>query len=292
MDLNQEEISKFEEAGRIGRKALEFALTLIEPGATLTQVAEQTEKFIRDSGALPAFPLNLSIDNEAAHYTPFPGDKKTFRTGDLVKVDIGAQIDGYPSDNAATIEVGDTGRHSGLIDASREALNAALKLVRPMVPINEIGRAVASKIGEHGFKPVRNLGGHGIGKYDLHSAVFIPNYDDGNGKLLKPDCVIAIEPFASTGTGMIHSGPAGNIYILSGTRNVPGEPIFDHFGTLPFAERWLEGMVDSTGNYIKKMIRERKVSEFPVLKEHRGAMISQAEHTVIILGDRIRVLTQ
>ncbi len=290
--MNQDEITRFEEAGRIGKKALENALSLIEPGATLASVAEQTEKFIRDSGAIPAFPLNLSVDNEAAHYTPFPGDRKTFRTGDLVKVDIGAQIDGYPSDNAATIEVGHTGKYSTLIDASREALNAALKVVRPMVPINEIGKAIAAKIVEFGFKPVRNLGGHGIGRFDLHSAVFIPNYDDGNGKLLKPDIVIAIEPFASTGTGMIHNGPPGNIYILSGTKNVPGEPIFDHFGTLPFAERWLGGIVNPTGDYLKKMMKERKVSVFPVLKEHRGSMISQAEHTIMILGDRVKVLTQ
>ncbi len=91
---------------------------------------------------------------------------------------------------------------------------------------------------------------------------------------------------------MIHNGPPGNIYILSGTRNVPGEPIFDHFGTLPFAERWLGGIVNQTGDYLKKMMKERKVSVFPVLKEHRGSMISQAEHTIMILGDRVKVLTQ
>lgn len=289
MDLT--DIAKFEEAGKIGKRALETAVSLIEPGVTLFEVAEKTEKLIRDNGAFPAFPLNLSINNEAAHYTPFYGDKKTFSTGDVVKVDIGAQIDGFPSDNAATVEVGNTGKHSDLIDASREALNTAIKILRPMIPLREIGAAIGDKISEFGLKPVRNLGGHGVARYDLHSSIFVPNYDDGNGKLLKPDQVIAIEPFASTGIGMIHNGPGGNIFIVSGTKVEKDEPIYRNFSTLPFASRWLYGKIDKPEAYLKSMIANRYVSQFPILREHNGTLIAQAEHTIMILGDRIKVLT-
>lgn len=99
----------------------------------------------------------MSINNEAAHYTPFEGDKKKFKTGDLVKVDLGAMIDGYISDNAASIEVGNTGNYSDLIDSTREALNAAIKILRPMVNIYKIGEEIENVITSYGFKPVKTL---------------------------------------------------------------------------------------------------------------------------------------
>ncbi len=279
-------------AGKLGKAALDFALTMIEPGALLLDVAEKTENFIRQEGAQPSFPLNLSINNEAAHYTPSPLDKKKFKTGDLVKVDIGAQVGGFISDNAATIEVGGKGEYSTLIDSSREALEAALRVLRPNVPINRIGKAIGDRINSFGFKPIRNLGGHGINRFDLHSRIFIPNYDDGNGATITPGSLIAIEPFASTGIGMIHNGPGGNIYIMSGTKQDKRDPVFSAFNMLPFAERWITGLIPDHSNYMKKMMSKKQISQFPVLKEHNGAMISQAEHTILVLSDEIIVTTK
>ncbi len=290
--MDQEVKRKFLKAGEIGRKALEFATTLIEPGTSFYEVAEQAEKFIRDEGAKPSFPLNLSINNEAAHFTPAEGDKKKFRRGDLVKVDLGAEVDGYPSDNATTVEVGETGNYTDLIDATREALNSAIRRLRPMLQARQIGAEIGRQITNRGFKPIRNLGGHGINRYDLHSSIFIPNYDDGNAAYIKPDTVIAIEPFASTGIGMVHNGPPGNIYILSGTKNDSEETIYKNFNTLPFAERWLAKIEPDYRRYIKRMMSSSQVSAFPVLKEHSSARISQAEHTVMILSDEIVVTTK
>ena len=284
--------NKYLEAGRIGREALEYAQTLIEPGSLLIEVAEKSEQFIRDQGGNPSFPVNLSINNEAAHYTPSPGDTKTFKTGDVVKVDIGAQVDGYLSDNAATVEVGESGKHSDLIDCTREALNAALKVLRPMIAVRRIGAEIEKVVSSFGFKPIRNLGGHGINRYDLHSSIFIPNYDDGNAALIKPDTVIAIEPFASSGIGMIHNGPGGNIYILSGTKINREEEIYRNFNTIPFAERWLAKIDPDYKKYLKKMLFRREVSHFAILREHSGAFISQAEHTIMVLSDDIIVTTR
>ncbi|KJE49031.1 MULTISPECIES: type II methionyl aminopeptidase [Acidiplasma] len=279
-------------AGKIGRKALEYAQTLIEPGALFYDVAEKTEQFIRDNGAEPSFPVNLSINNEAAHYTPFEGDKKKFKTGDLVKVDLGAMIDGYISDNAASIEVGNTGNYSDLIDSTREALNAAIKILRPMVNIYKIGEEIENVITSYGFKPVKNLGGHGINRYDLHSEIFIPNYNDGNDETIKTEKVIAIEPFASTGLGLIHNGQLGNIYIIDDTKvRDKNEIIYKNFNTVPFAERWLAKIKTDYKEYIKKMMLSRYISGFPVLKEHNKAMIAQSEHTIMILNDEIIVTT-
>lgn len=290
--MDAEEKIKILEAGKLGRKALEVASSLIEPGALFLDVAEKTENFIRENGGKPSFPLNLSINNEAAHYTPTPNDKKTFKTGDLVKVDIGAQIDGYISDNATTVEVGGKGDYSNLIDCTREALNAALKVLRPNIEIYKIGQAIGEKIESFGFKPVKNLGGHGIKRNDLHSTIFIPNYDDGNGRRIENGQLIAIEPFASTGIGLIHNGMGGNIYIFSGTKPDPKDPVIQNFSTLPFAERWLAKVKPDYKDYLKKNLFMKQISHFAVLKEHKGAMISQAEHTILFDGDQIIVTTQ
>lgn len=290
--MEKEIIEKYLEAGKIGKMALDHAMTLAEPGALFLDIATETEKLIRDNGAQPAFPLNLSINNEAAHYTPFTGDRKKLKSGDLLKIDIGAHVDGYMSDNAATVEVGEAGNYTDLIESTRAALNKAISVVRPMQRIGEIGRVIGSTIESYGFKPVRNLGGHGINRYDLHSSIFIPNYNDGNARQLSPGMAIAIEPFASTGIGMIHNGPGGNIYILSGTKIRKDEPIYRAFNTAPFAERWVSGLVPDHEKYLKKMMKTREISHFPVLKEHVNSRIAQSEHTLLVLPDRVIVTTK
>lgn len=289
--MDQEIKEKYRLAGSIGKRALEYGRSLIEPEALLYDVATGIEKHIEELGGKPSFPVNISINNEAAHYTPFEGDKKKLKRGDVVKLDVGAQVDGYLSDNAATVEVGEAGEHSDLIDASRDALNAAIKKLRPMMAVRQIGAEIEGVIRSRGFKPIRNLGGHGINRYDLHSEIFIPNYDDGNSTPLRNDIVIAIEPFASTGIGMVHNGPGGNIYILSGTKVREDEILYRNFNTVPFAQRWVAKLMPNPDEYLRKMIKSKEVSHFAVLREHRGSLISQAEHTVIILSDEIIVTT-
>ena len=284
---------KYVLAGKIGREALEYAQALIEPGVLFYDVAEKAEQFIRDRDALPSFPVNLSINNEAAHYTPYEGDRKKFKTGDLVKVDLGAMVDGYMSDNAATMEVGNTGKYSDLIDATREALNSAIKILRPLISIHRIGEEIGNVITSYGFNPIKNLGGHGINRYDLHSEIFIPNYDDGNDETIKTDKVIAIEPFASTGIGMIHSGQLGNIYIIDQpSSRDKDEILYKNFSTAPFAERWVSRLMKNDQEYLRKKMSTKYISGFAVLKEHSKSMIAQSEHTIMVLGDEIIVTTK
>ncbi len=284
---------KYVLAGKIGREALEYAQALIEPGVLFYDVAEKAEQFIRDRDALPSFPVNLSINNEAAHYTPYEGDRKKFKTGDLVKVDLGAMVDGYMSDNAATMEVGNTGNYSDLIDATREALNSAIKILRPLISIHRIGEEIGNVITSYGFNPIKNLGGHGINRYDLHSEIFIPNYDDGNDETIKTDKVIAIEPFASTGIGMIHSGQLGNIYIIDQpSSRDKDEILYKNFSTAPFAERWVSRLMKNDQEYLRKKMSTKYISGFAVLKEHSKSMIAQSEHTIMVLGDEIIVTTK
>lgn len=291
MQIDQEAVRKIKEAGRVGKGALELAKSLVAPGESFFNVAEKTERYIKECGLKPSFPLNLSVNSEAAHYTPSYGDKKVFRTGDIVKIDIGASLDGYCSDNACTVEVGESGKHSDLIDATSEALKAALKTVRPNVAISKIGERIEEVILSYGFRPVKNLGGHGIGRYDLHSSIFIPNYDDGNHDTIKPNSLIAIEPFASTGIGMIHNGQPGNIYMLDGPKIDRDGLLYKEFNTLPFASRWLHGKIDNPERFLREALGRKEIMTFPVLKEHSGVLISQAEHTILVLSDDIVVTT-
>jgi methionyl aminopeptidase len=284
-------VKKIRNAGVVGKKALELALTLIEPGSTMLSVATAIESMIRESGLVPSFPLNLSVNSEAAHYTPSINDKKAFHTGDVVKVDIGASDDGYCSDNALTLEVGETGKHSDLIDASKEALKSALKVIRPNVPVSKIGAKIEEVITSFGFRPVKNLGGHGIGRNDLHSSIFIPNYNDLNMTTIEPGSLVAIEPFASTGIGMIHNGQPGNIYMLDGPRIDKSGLFFREFNTLPFASRWLQGKVDNPEKMLRESLARKEIMTFPVLREHSGSLISQAEHTILVMSDDVIVTT-
>ncbi len=90
---------------------------------------------------------------------------------------------------------------------------------------------------------------------------------------------------------MIHNGAGGNIYILDSPKVREDEIIYKNFNTVPFAERWLARIMDNHQRYLKDMMRSREVSQFPVLKEHRGSMIAQSEHTIIIGSDEIIVTT-
>ncbi|EQD61653.1 methionine aminopeptidase, type II, partial [mine drainage metagenome] len=113
-------------AARISAEARELGARLVVPGASRRAVAEAIEDLIRSRGAAPAFPANLSRNQEAAHYTPSPDDEARFVEGDLVKVDVGAHLDGRIADTATTVEVGSTHRYDHLIRAVHEAVRAGI----------------------------------------------------------------------------------------------------------------------------------------------------------------------
>ncbi len=286
------DIKKYVEAGKIGKEAREYGKELIKEGASYYDVAQKVEKYIIDAGAKPAFPVNLSTNNVAAHYTPIKGDNRYFRRGDLVKLDLGAHIDGHISDTAVTVEVG-TNKWGELIEASAEALNNAIKSIRPGITVSEIGRVVEETITFYGFQPVRNLTGHELGIYDLHHGLSIPNYDDGNPTTLNPGMAFAIEPFATNGKGHVRNGPGGNIYIFRRTKGLDGVylDMFNRFRTLPFAARWCEGY-ENYISILKKGEFLGMLYHFPILQERKKFMVAQTEHTVLLTADGVIVTTR
>ena len=276
-------------AARIAAEARELGLRLAVPGAARRELADRIEAYIRDHGAEPAFPANLSRNVEAAHYTPSPDDAEVLAAGDLLKVDVGAHIGGAIADTAFTVEVGGTRHHANLIRAAKEGLEAGIREVRPGVSVDAIGRAIEGAIHARGLKPVRDLTGHSIEPYLLHAGQSIPNVGGMSHERLREGQVIAIEPFATNGLGSIGNGPFGNIVRF---RADPGasDPVvgrlFGRFRTLPFALRWVDGAERA---HLTR--RRRLLQVYPVFVERGAGLVAQAEHTVLVAADGPEVLT-
>ena len=291
--MDAEILEKYRSAGRILAEVLAEARPRVETGASLLDVANFVEDAIRSKGGQPAFPCNISLDRNAAHYTPSPKDLSTFGES-MVKLDIGVHVDGYIADAAITI---DLSGHDKLTEASKAALEAALEIVRPGADTAQIGKIIEETITGYGYRPVHNLTGHGLSRYQAHDEPAVPNKAMEKGTVLKEGDVIAIEPFATNGSGRISEGPINEIYGFSAPRPVrlPAarsllKEITENYRTLPFARRWLKG--ERAEYALMLLLRSGAVHTYPVLWEVEGALVSQAEHTVVILEEGCEVTTR
>ena len=292
-----EDIEKWRKAGKLARDALNYGKALIQKNAPMLDVTNKIEQFVIDNKGKLAFPTNLAVNNVGAHWTPSSRSKERFENGNLVKLDVGVHIDGYIGDNALTVEIG-TSKHTKMIEASREALNAAIEVAAPGINTGMIGYAVQDVIEGYGYRPIANLTGHGIKRYNLHSGVSIPSVRERGGAVLKSGDVIAIEPFATDGAGRVGGKRNSNIYHLRQVRKIRDEKatelmkeIQNRYHGLPFAERWLHSIQDDATKNLQKLLRSGVASYYPILDELGKGMVAQSEHTVMINNDGVEVLT-
>ena len=192
-----EELGKYRQAGKILAEVRGQTAKRIVVGASILETAVFAENLTRDLGGQPAFPCNLSLNEDAAHYTPGTDDTAVFGE-DMVKLDIGVHVDGYIADSATTVDLSD---HPELVDASRTALESAIGMIHAGIDTREIGVAIEEAIGEFGYRPISNLTGHGLAQYQAHTSPSIPNVHIRTGTLLYDGQVVAIEPFATEGEG-------------------------------------------------------------------------------------------
>jgi methionyl aminopeptidase len=286
-------LENYRKAGTILAAVLAEMAPKIEVGVSLLEVAEAAEAAIRARGGEPAFPCNISLDRAAAHYTPGPEDPSVFAEN-MVKLDIGVHVDGYIADAALTV---DLSGHPEMVEASREALDAAIELVRPGTNTSELGAAIEQTITGYGLRPVYNLTGHGLERYQAHAEPSIPNRAMEKGVVLKPGDVFAIEPFATNGQGRISEAPVTEIFGFSGRRPVRNptarallKDVSERYKTLPFARRWLKG--ERVDFALNQLLRSGAIHRYPVLWEGEGMLVSQAEHTVIVTEDGCEVTTR
>jgi|TARA_B100001105_G_scaffold37449_1_gene26630 methionyl aminopeptidase len=296
--LNPEEIIKWKTAGKLARNALHFGRDLIEAEKSMLNVTEEIERFVKKNGGELAFPTNLAVNNVGAHWTPSSKSNEIFSKGDVVKLDVGVHIDGYIGDNALTLEI-DSTNYTKMIEASREALNAAINVAVAGVNVGIIGHAVQDTIEKYGYRPIANLTGHRIKRYNLHSGVSIPSVRERGGPTLNNGDIVAIEPFVTDGAGRVGGKRNSNIYHLRQIRKVRDEKatelmkeIQERYKGLPFAERWLHEFQDDATKNLQKLMRAGIVSYYPVLDELGNGIVAQSEHTLLITSNGNEVLTK
>ena len=291
MKETEETIEKYRKAGKILSEVRAEAVNKVKEGETLLSVAEFTENLIREKGGEPAFPVNISRHDEAAHTTPSFSDKAVFGK-DMVKLDIGVHIDGYIADTAITV---DLSGNPELVKAVEKALEDAIRTVHAGVNTNEIGGAIEDAITSCGYKPVINLTGHGLEQYIQHAPPSIPNKRMPHGDILEEGDIVAIEPFATNGGGKIYDAGNAEIYHLVSekpVRHPSARKLLEEikkYKTLPFAKRWLGNNVDFA---MLTLVKADIIRPYPILKEINRGLISQAEHTIIITEDGCEVITK
>ena len=296
--LDEHALDCIRKAGRLSSEARELGRSITSDGVKLREVADRMEGHILDHGGKLAFPVNISINDIAAHFTPNTMDEIVFHNGDLVKLDVGAQVDGYLGDTATTVEVG-TRNWQSLIDASDRALQMAMEMAKEGVSVGSIGGIVERSIKDAGFRPVINLSGHEMKRYNLHAGLTIPNFNDGTLSRIQGNMLLAIEPFATNGQGQVSNGRSGNIYRVLRDRPVKdkdAQKLFDlikqEFTTLPFCERWCDRLQPESGPLLKTLHRHGVISTYPILVEAQHGMVSQTEHTVLAGNGRNEITTK
>jgi methionyl aminopeptidase len=291
--MNDDIFEKYRDAGVLAAKILRSSAQEVRIGASYLDLVESIEEQVKEEGAALAFPLNLSLNEDAAHDTASPGDIRVFAKGDVAKLDLGIQIDGYIADTATTI---DLGNNSLLLEASGQALDAAIKVIRPGATAGDLGAAIQKEIECRGYRPISNLTGHGLDRYILHRPPTIPNVGIHGGVVLEEGMVFAIEPFATTGSGHVGEKTRKEIYSQVSQKpvRIPAartilNKIKDRHG-LPFARRWLnEKKLDIT---LPALVRSQVLHVYPVLSDIPGSLVSQHEHTVIVTSEGCIVTTR
>lgn len=289
-------MKKYKQAGAVTREAREFAVSHTRPGMSALSLADAVEGIIRSRGAECAFPVNIGINSVAAHYTPSKADDVLLKVGDIVKVDLGAHVDGYPADTSVTVELG-TRNNQKLISCAQDALRMAIEMVAPGTTTSAMGDAVERAIKSAGFRPIENLTGHSMERFNLHAGVSIPNVKTRESDVIEEGMILAIEPFSTTGKGKVKGASRGNIYRIVRERRAPSEisatfaKMQSRFGTLPFASRWCDGLHPEAQSLLSKMLRLGMVMNYPVLVEVADGLVAQAEHSVLVTKDGCVVLT-
>jgi methionyl aminopeptidase len=283
---------KIIQAGKIASEAKKYAISIIKKDVALLEIAEKIENKIVELGGKPAFPVNLSINEIAAHYTPTHDDKTTAKG--LLKIDLGVHIDGWVADTSFSIDLENSEKNKKLIMASKKALENAEKIIGFNKTISEIGKEIQKIINSYGFNPIVNLTGHSINQYELHSGISIPNTNNKPNIKLN-EGLFAIEPFATDGKGKIYDGKPSGIYSLinlKNTRNQLSKEILrfiaKEYFTLPFCSRWLVKKFGTKSLWaLKQLEQEGILRQYPQLVEISKGIVSQAENTFLIKKDKV-----
>jgi len=260
-------------------------------------VGKSEEEKMFELGGKPAFPTCLSIDSIAAHATPSHDDPRIAEG--ILKVDMGVHIDGWIADTAFSIDLENSEENKKIIEASKKALDNAIKVAKKGLQIREIGKTVNKTIETYDLSPITNLFGHSVEHYKLHAGISIPNHDNGS-KIQLDIGTYAIEPFATTGNGKVHDGKPSGIYLLINNKNPRSliarevlELIKKEYKTLPFCARWIVKDLGTKGLIGLRQLEENEnIHSYAELIETSHGKVAQTEHTILIEKDKVIVTTE
>lgn len=302
--MSEDYIKNYIKAGKALIAAKKLAKEIVEPGALFLEVANKIEGEIYKNDCELAFPINMSLNEVAAHYSPKIDDQTLIPEKGLLKLDIGSHFNGYIADSAFTINLNEDPKLQNYIDAADEGLEAAIEIFKPGTKLYEMGEVIAQKIISHGLRPITNLGGHELKRFNLHAGPFIPNYKETlHNETLKPGDAYACEPFATSGVGKVVNGKHSYIYRFAKRvkKNLSYEQqgymnkIEKNTNNLPFSPRFLENKKLIPKNKIQRTIdafvRKKILDHYPILIERSGAFVAQQEHTIIIDLDGNTIVT-
>ncbi len=205
-----QEIALMRKSGRLLYNCMQELLAQVRPGVTTMQLDRIVEQYLKDAGAIPSFkgyhdfPGNICTSLNSGVVHGIPSDKEILKDGDILSIDMGAILDGWQSDMARTVGVGDiTPTEQNLIDVTRESFFAGMQQAREGNRLKDISRAIEEVILKNDMGIVRELVGHGIGR-EMHEAPEIPNYTfRGPNPRLDVGMVLAIEPMVTLGSDRI-----------------------------------------------------------------------------------------
>lgn len=286
--MNQKYKQNFIHAGKLAKEARAFGKSLIKKGASYVDIIGQVQRKIFEMGARPAFPPQIALDHVAAHFLPIPPDDITL-SDQVVKLDVGVCYEGAIGDCAVTVDL--SGKYQGLIDAAEAALLNAEKIIRVGLPVREIGKVIHDTIASYGYTPIKNLSGHGLGEYKIHTSPIIPNYDDHSKAVIKPEMTFAIEPFATNGVGLIYEGGVPAIFGLGQSRPLRTElsrSLLKEIRTLqglPFSFHDLvnnEWPLSRVQEGLEELMKAGVVIGYAPLLEQRNGLVAQAENSILV----------
>jgi methionyl aminopeptidase len=288
-------------AGKIASEQREKTRKKDHVGCTLLTICESIEREIKESGGTPAFPVNVSLNDIAAHYTAEPNDETTVKENDILKVDIGVHVEGYIADTAVTVSYDP--HQEALIKSAENALNEAVRIARVNTKASEIGNLIENTISKMGFKPIQNLSGHSLAQYTIHAGKSIPNIRTiGPSFGLSSNQAYAIEPFVTVndGQGVVYEGNTRNIFAIMSRKPAKDENVdmfltylWNKFRTLPFALRWILDRYEEieARRMLDILVKKRNVHAYPILIEGNNKFVAQAEHTIMLINGSTRVIT-
>ena len=294
------QIQDYINAGKIASEVRENARKKNHVGSTLEEICNSIEREIEKKGGRCAFPVNVSLNEIAAHYTAEPNDKTMVKDTDLLKIDLGVQINGHIADTAVTVCY--EPKYDFLVQAAESALKEAMSIIRVGTKSSDVGKTIENTVKQMGGIPIANLSGHSLEQYTIHAGKSVPNIWSVGSFLFQSTEAYACEPFVTTpeGSGFVREGKIRNIFSLVTRKRTKDEDankmidfIWQKFNMLPFALRWFipEYNEKTARELLEKLIKNKIVRSYPILVEANEQRVAQAEHTFIPQENGVIVTT-